>query len=262
MIEVNFIVTVYNSEDYWIHLKKILDDYTKIKSNYVVCYSGERDNFDCDFRVENKMNGGRGLDHHQSACLWADMDFILTIGGYNLLKNNGVNKWVKLSIDSWLLDEEKIIQIFEFLEKEDCVYGGNVWYTHQCISTDIFFVNTKEKNIFEDLSTHGNIFLDYLYYKKIPLGFEYLMKNIITPHNYGIILGREPILSDSTRWFCTELGWCMFHQLEKNLDFLNNFVPNRRVTEMKKVLGSGIEYNFVEFLKVNGYHEDIPKYTT
>jgi len=38
MIEVNFIITVYDKEEYWPYLKDIINKYKNIKSNFVVCY--------------------------------------------------------------------------------------------------------------------------------------------------------------------------------------------------------------------------------
>ena len=168
MTQVNIIITVYDREDYWPYLKHILDNYKTIKCNYVVCYSGEREDFHSDFKIKNVINGGRGNDHHPYSCPHVDMDYELMMGGYELLKNNGVNNWIKLSVDSWLIDEFKIVSILNFLVEEECVYGGNIWYSHINLSSDIFFVNTRKHNIFEDLKIHGKEFLDWLYYKKIP----------------------------------------------------------------------------------------------
>lgn len=252
MIEINFIITIYDKEDYWTYLKQILDSYTKIESNYVVCYSGNKENFSSDFRVENKLNGGRGNDHHPHSTPFVDMDYILMMGGYEILKKNNISKWVKLSVDSWMLDEEKIIQIFDFLEKEDCVYGGNVWYSHINLSTDIFFANTKNKNIFEDLKIHGNKFLDWLYYKKIPTGLENLMRYTVIPYNHAIILDREPLTFDGTRFCCPKLGWCMHHDLQKNVEFLNTFVPDGENVNIVKFLGNGIPFSFDWYLRDSG----------
>lgn len=252
MNEINFIITVYNREDYWPHLKKILDGYKNIKSNYVVCYSGENDNFEYDFRIKNQLNGGRGNDHHIHATPYVDMDFDLMIGGYELLKNNNVTNWVKLSIDSWLVDENKIIDVVNFLNKENCVYGGNIWYSHINLSTDIFFANTEKKNIFEELKLHGKKFLDWLYYKKIPTGLENLMRYVVIPHDYAIILDREPLTADGTRWLCPKLGWCMSHCLETNIEFVKNYVSDNQSVRLKKVNGNNAPYDFDWYLKDSG----------
>jgi hypothetical protein len=252
MTEINFIITVYDREDYWKYLKNILDGYVTIKSNYVVCYSGDRDDFEFNFRLKNKINGGRGNNHHIHASPHVDMEFDLIIGGYELLKNNNVTNWIKLSVDSWLLDENKIKQIVDFLDNEDCVYGGNEWYSHINLSTDIFFANTKKHNIFEDLKIHGKHFLDWLYYKQIPTGLENLMRYIVIPYDYVIIMDREPLTSDGTRWLCPELGWCMSHCLETNVEFLENYKTDNKRLNLKKIQGNKIPYSFDWYLKNSG----------
>jgi hypothetical protein len=252
MIELNIIVTVYDKEDYWPHLKKVLEGYKKIKCNYVICYSGERENFKSDFKIKNVINGGRGDDNHPSGSPHHDMDVALTIGGYDILKNNGVNKWLKICVDSWLLDEEKILDILNFIENENCAYAGNVWYSHINLSTDIFFINTNKVNIFEELKKHGKKLLDWFYDKKIPTGFEAIMKQIVTPFDHAIILDREPITVDGSRWICNELGWCMSHDLETNIKFLKNYKSNNQKVKMNKIIGDNQPYTFEKYLKYTG----------
>jgi hypothetical protein len=252
MIDVNFIITIYNREDYWPYLKNILDSYKTIKSNYVVCYSGIDDSFECDFRMKNVINGGRGDNHHPHSSPHVDMDFDLMMAGYEILKNNNVTNWIKLSVDSWLIDERKIVDILNFLKNEDCVYGGNYWYTHINLSTDIFFLNTKHYNIFEDLKKHGKHFLDWLYNNKIPTGLENLMRYIVIPHNHAIIIEREPLNAESTRFLCPNLGWCMSHDLGTNIEFLKNYQTNNELVKMKKINGNGLEFNFDWYLKDSG----------
>jgi hypothetical protein len=244
MKEINFIITVYNRENYWPYLKNILDNYKKIKSNYVICYSGDDDNFYSDFKIKNVINGGRGNNHHASSTPYVDMDYDLIIGGYNILKNNNVTNWIKLSVDSWLLDEIKIIEIFDFLINEDCVYAGNNWYSNFNKSTDIFFANTKNQNILEDFKKNGKEFLNYLYNVKNPSGLERLMNYIIEPYNYAIITNREPIDAESTRWLVPELGWCMSHNLETNIEFFNTYASIGKKVTLEKVKGNLIPYNF------------------
>lgn len=252
MKEINFIITVYDRENYWPHLKNILDNYKKIKSNYVICYSGENKDFKCDIKIKNLINGGRGDDHHPNSTPYVDMDFLLTIAGYEFLKKNNVTNWIKLSVDSWLIDEDKVIEIINFLENNNCVYGGNIWYSHINLSTDIFFVNTKIKNIFEDMKTHGQKFLDWLYEKKIPTGLENLMRYIVIPYDHAIIMDREPIDANLTRWMCPKLGWCMSHNLDTNLKFLVNYISDKKSVKINKVNGNNIPYSFEWYLNDSG----------
>ena len=242
-MNVNFIVTCYNREDYWPHLKSIIESYKTIKPHIALCYNGTNEDFKSDFRCEYKPNGGRGNDRHPHGVDYADADYELTMGGYNFLKSNGVNLWVKLSIDSWLLDENKLIQILDNLEKQDCAYGGNIWYKRVNMSTDIFFANTKTNNIFEDMDKNGVEFFDYLYSIPNPEGFEHLMYFISRQYNRLIIMDREPLSADSTRWECPKLGWTMSHFLEGNLNFQKDYVSNNQDVTFEKIEGTNIPYD-------------------
>ena len=70
-MEINFIITCFDKEEYWSHLKEILDSFSKIKPNYVLVYNGENENFICDARLKNEVNAGRGNRAHEHACLYA-----------------------------------------------------------------------------------------------------------------------------------------------------------------------------------------------
>lgn len=251
-MDVNFIITCYDKEIYYPYLKKIIESYKKIKPNIVLCYSGNDDEFICDIKIKNLINGGRGDNHHEHACLYADIDYQLTILGYNHLKNNGVKNWIKLSVDSWLIDEQKIIDIFDELDTQNCVYAGNQWYTHINLSTDIFFVNTNNNNIFEDLEKNGEEFLNWLYYNKIPTGFENLMRYTVIPYDYLIINGREPLDADKTRWVCPELGWAMSHNLETNIVFYENYISDKKKSEVTKIPGNQIPFSMDWYKKDSG----------
>jgi hypothetical protein len=248
-MDVNFIITCYDKELYWYHLKSIINSYKKINPKIALCYNGLKNDFECDFKCEYKPNGGRGNNRHPSGVDFADADYELTMGGYNLLKSNGVNLWVKLSVDSWLLSENKIIQILDKLIKEDCAYGGNIWYKNSNMSTDIFFSNTTKNNIFEDLYRYGVEFFDYLYSIPNPEGFEHLMYFISRQYNRLIIKDREPLNSETTRWSCPKLGWTMNHILENNIEFKKNYTEDEHILTFEKLLGNNILYN-LELLKI------------
>jgi len=245
-MNVNFIITCYDRESYWPELKKIIESYETIKPHIALCYNGLDENFECDFRCEYKPNGGRGNDRHPHGVDYADADCELTLGGYNVLKSNGVNLWVKLSIDSWLLDEKKLVQILENLENQDCAYGGNTWYKRVNMSTDIFFANTKTHNIFEDMLKYSVEFFDYLYSIPNPEGFEHLMYFISRQYDRLIIMDREPLNADVTRWFCYKLGWTMSHFLDTNLKFKEEYKSDNEYVTFTKVEGTGIPYNLGE----------------
>lgn len=241
-LEVNVIITCYSKESYLPHLINILNSYKKIKVNYVISYNGIDDNFECDFRCEYQPNGGRGNDGHTSGCPYSEGDCELIIGGYELLKENGVKKWIKLSIDSWLLDEEKIIQIFDELNKTKSSYAGNYWYDDKNLSTDIFFINTEENDIFQVLKEHRTPYFDYIYETKCSYGLEFYMSIITQTFDRLIILDREPIEPSSTRWSVPNLGWVMFHNLDENIEFSKNYTPNNQKMEFEKIKGTKIPF--------------------
>jgi hypothetical protein len=244
---VNFIITCYDKEIYYPYLKSILSSYKKIRPHVALSYNGEIKNFNYEFdfcyKTIYKPNGGRGSDRHPHGCDYADADFELTIGGYECLKNNGVSNWVKLSIDSWLIDENKIIQIVKELKKQKCAYAGNYWYQTKNLSTDIFFANTEFNNIFEDMKTHGVEFFDYLYDVKNPEGFEFFMGFIANQYDKLIILDREPLDASTTRWFVNNLGWTMSHILDTNINFLKTYNKNNSLVSFNKIQGNGVVYN-------------------
>lgn len=253
-MDVNFIITCYNRENYYPHLKTILSSFKTITPHIALAYNGERTDlptdFNYNFRTIYKPNGGRGSDGHGSGCEYADADLELTVGGYEYLKNNGVKNWIKLSIDSWLLDELKIVQILNEMKAQNCSYAGNYWHSHRNLSTDIFFANTEINNIFEDLQFHGKQFFDYLYEIKNPSGLELFMGFIASQYDHLIIMDREPLSPDNTRWFADKLGWTMSHVLETNLEFLKNYKPNNNTVLFEKIAGKNKKFR-LEDNKIN-----------
>lgn len=246
-MEVNFIITCYDKEIYYPYLERIIRSFKIIKPYIALAYNGREKllpmGFDPSFITENKINGGRGPDNHPSNVTYSDADMELTVGGYEYLKNNGVKNWVKLSVDSWLVDESIIIQILEEMKKKKCAYAGNWWYSLYQLSTDIIFANTEIHNIFEDFKTHGTAFFDHLYATKSSGGFELFMKWIAAPYNRLIIKDREPLTPDITRWVVDKLGWTMKHKLQENIEFYNNYKPCYHQVTFETLSGSGIPFD-------------------
>jgi len=251
-MEINFIVTCFDKEEYWPYLKEILDSYSQIKANYVIVYNGENDNFVCDARLKNEVNAGRGNRAHEHACLYAENDWLLTKKGYDLLKNNGVNKWIKLSVDSWMLDEQIILDLFQEMKDTNSVYGGNIWYSPINYSTDIFFLETSETNLFEEMSKNDEEFFGFLYRNQIPTGFENFMRYHVMPHNHLIFLDREELDSVSTRWKVHSLGWTMSHQIQENLKFKKTYHSNGYKPKTLLVEGTNIPYSRKFYLEDTG----------
>lgn len=206
MLDVNFIVTNYNREDYWPYLKNILNSYKKIKAHIAYCYSGVKQDEVCDFRCINRGH------------IEGDTD--LMIGGYNLLKNNGVKKWIKICVDSWLLDEDKILGIFDVMDKNDYVYSGNTWTSSPYFATDIFFSRDNEFKFMEKF-TGGAI----QYITEINYSIEGYIADLARESNrYYLIPEREPVQGDyGTRFVVESLGWVMHHNLGDNIKFMEEY---------------------------------------
>lgn len=206
-MDVNFIITCYNREDYWPYLKNIIESYKKITPHIAYCYSGIRSDVVCDFRCKNRGH------------IEGETDLI--IGGYNALKNNGVKNWIKLAVDSWLLDEDKILNIFDVMEKNKYSYAGNYWVAEQWFSTDIFFSIDNEFNFMKKFSEEA-----IHYITQIDYSIEGFIADLARRGGYYIIPEREPIknASSPTRFEVKSLGWTMQHDLNLNLKFMNEYL--------------------------------------
>jgi len=202
-MDINFIITCYDKEDYWPYMKQILDSYKIVKPHIVLCYNGNRENFVCDYRCNNSWHA-RG-EHD------------LMKGGYDLLKNNGINKWVKLSVDSWLLDENVIIDIFNRMVENNYCYAGNYWSNELAFATDIIFAIENNFNLFE------KFFERYL----ITDGFESAMAETVKDNGkYYLIPERQPVNSDinTHRFYVDALSWTMDHNLNVNIQRAKNYI--------------------------------------
>ena len=205
-MDINFIVTDYNRENYWPYLKNILESYKKIKAHTAYCYSGVKPDVTCDFRCQNRGH------------IEGDTD--LVIGGYNVLKDNGVKNWIKISVDSWLLDEDKILGIFDTMEKNDQVYAGCRWTGDPWFATDIFFSRDNDYRFMEKFAT-GAIH----YITQVDYSIEGFIANLAKQSGrYYMIPERDPVTGNcGTRFEVASLGWCMYHDLAQNLKFMEEY---------------------------------------
>lgn len=211
MTEVNFIITCYNREEYWPHLENILKSYKKIKANYALVYTGNDESFPATLKILNR-------GHSKG-------DYDCVVAGYNQLKANGVNRWIKIGIDSWLLDEDKVLEIFVRMEKNKHGYGGIWWDSHKDdISTDIFFVDTNFGDVFTKMQLED-------YPDKYIPRMELYMAHLLQTHGITteILHERWPTWSQF-RFSCPQLGWTMSHNLQENLDFIKKFNNEQTTT--------------------------------
>lgn len=206
-MEINFIVTCYDKEEFWPYLEDILKSYKKIKANYVLVYTGNKTEFNPTVRIPNRGHS-RG-------------DYDCMLAGYRYLRERTTcNRWVKIGVDSWLLDEDKLIEKFNLMELNGCGYAGIWWDSHHDdISTDIFLVDTIFGNTFEAIAQHDVP-------DQLTPRLELYMAQVL--QHYGIktllLMERDPCWSHF-RWNCPALGWTMSHKLQENLDFLKLYRP-------------------------------------
>jgi hypothetical protein len=197
MMAINFIVTCHDKEQYLPHLIGILRGYKNIWADICLCYNGSIADFACTIRRPNM--GHQHGDHD------------LTMSGYNHFKtlNDGF-RFVKLGIDTFLLDEQIIAHIFETMERDQCCYAGNRWHGEgtESLATDIMFLDTRFGNPLNP--PHGM--------EKDGPDFERWMW--LSIRNRGLkwleIQQRRPV-HPGNRMECEQLKWTMHHQLENNL---------------------------------------------
>lgn len=197
--KVNFIITCFDKENYWEDLKSLILSYTTIEPTICLAYNGTDPNFPADVRIENS-----GLQKGE---------YELIMEGYKFLVDKDVESdlFVKLSIDSWLCDEDVINKIFSNMRHFRVPYGGNNWDTPEQLSTDIFFANIAYGNLFESFRFDGAILENAMYNSVARLGGRFYRIN-----------EREPVHLNN-RFSCETLGWTMSHDLNENRNFLKRY---------------------------------------
>jgi len=194
-MDINFIITAHNKEDFLPYLVKVLQSYKKIRPNPIVCYNGYRSDFPCTIRMTNSG--------HQRG------DKELTLAGYRWhQQNNTCLRYIKIGIDSWLLDEDAIITIFEDMDKAEACYGGNRWEREDkpLLATDIIFADLHHGDPFIEFAEDGPSFEWWMY--------EALKRRRLKTH---MIWQRIPVHPDN-RHVCGPLKWTMEHDLQKNIE--------------------------------------------
>ena len=208
-MNVNFIVTVFNREEYLPGLLDVFASYTRISPHVAISYNGDIDSF--PYQVRLATNEGHQLGNMG-----------LTLAGYRYLKANGHTRFIKIGIDCWLLDEDKIIDIFASMEDGQCAYAGNQWFPRQhSWSSDIIFADIRFGDIFENFQMDS-----------APC-FELSVALTIDQNNYKVftIPERVPVVDlvggELNRWDCKPLHWVMRHELISNLKVLWDYRASR-----------------------------------
>jgi hypothetical protein len=195
-MNVNFIITCHDKEEYWPVMSGILSGYKTIVPKVALCYNGFRKNFPSNFWCLNKGKEAGEFD--------------LIRGGFKFIKENK-NPWIKLSIDSWMLDESKVIEILEAMKSKKAHYAGAMWDNDNELSTDIFFASPEYMKVFCEGTLDRKI-EKYAFEVAKKLGPMHLIPE------RGRAAREAP-----GRWSVPALGWCMFHDLQKNIDFMKEY---------------------------------------
>jgi hypothetical protein len=221
-IKVNFIITCFDKENYWPYLKEIIKGYKNIESNICLAYNGVDENFECDVRIPN-----RG---HQLG------EFDLIRSGYEFLKEKHpeVQFFIKLAVDTWPLNEEFLLRVHDLMTNRHKVgYGGNFWNTKNQLSTDIFFANVAEGNIFDffKIEEQNNETQEILDGKII---VENLMYRAVAAigGNFYLIREREPV-HPNNRDNCHRLCLVMSHDINENIRYLEYFKKEYPLSQIK-----------------------------
>ncbi len=200
-MNVNFIITAFGYIEYAPILRRVLMNYRIIQPEVLICYNGPVTEFECNIRMAN-----RG---HQKG----DLD--LTLAGYNAFQQrNNWQRFIKTGIDTFLLDEQKLVDIFVEMERRECAYAGNRWDNEKSntYATDIIFLDTAFGCPFDgDWNQRAPSFEGQMW--------ENMVSRQLKAH---IIPQRVPVHFDN-RLQCEALRWTMQHELYKNVDNMHRW---------------------------------------
>lgn len=196
-MEVNFLITCFNKEHFAdFYRYTILKQFKKIVPKVTLAYNGIRPFYPCDVSIPN-----RGLQ----------------LGEYDLIlsafrqADKTVTRFIKLSADSWLCNEDKIIEIFQRMEKDKCGYAGNYWFPGphpHTLSTDIFFLDTR----FGSPMFHLQEPIDKPYHE-----LEFSMYKAVQAGTKALIIQEREPTHPTHRNICEELQWTMQDDFVMNL---------------------------------------------
>jgi hypothetical protein len=222
-MDINFIVTCFDHEDYLPYLEEVFKSYKKIIPHYFICYNGKKDYFPCHLRIQNF-----GL--HMG-------DLMLIKTGYELSKfYNDFPRFVKIGIDTFLLKEDKIIEIFSQMEDGKNFFAGQ-WDNIPgiTIKSDIFFCDTRFGNVFDNLKFDETQRL------------EGLLANAVRKEGKGWL----PIVRSVTENYDEELGWVFSHNIGYNIESFKKFKILMFEVQKDKKPPKSV---FLEKLKKNWYY--------
>jgi len=193
-VKINFVLRCYDKEEYIPYALAVINSYWEIEPSIVLCYDGVRKDVLCDVKIPSQGK----------QCGDANMIYL----GYleHKLRNDNP-RFLSMCVDSFLMDEDVIIRIFNEMEAGRCGYAGNNW-NHEgepTLATDIIFADLRFGNVFE----FDQVGMEIEFWM-----YNHCMKKGIKPL---IIKERIPVHPDN-RFQCEKLKWTMHHTLKENLD--------------------------------------------
>lgn len=197
---IGFIVTCFDREAYWPHLRRILAGYSHVRPRITYCYTGSDADHRCDVRLANPGH--------------SEGDLRMTLAGYRLLLerhgNEGLHRFMKLSVDSWPCDEGMLISIARRMEALRACYGGAYWHWNRpgSLSTDVFMAETRFGNVFEQLAAFRG-----------PGDFETVMDKVVAATGRAYLIPERHPVHLQNRWRCDKLKWTMSHDLQENIHY-------------------------------------------
>jgi hypothetical protein len=224
-MDINFIVTCHNREDYLPYLEEVFKSYKKIIPHHFICYNGDKSYFPCDLRIKNL-----GFQRGENSLIKL---------GYEVSKHyNDYPRFVKIGIDTFMLNEDVIISIFKQLEEKQLPYAGQ-WECRPGITltSDIFFCDTRFGNVFETLEAKDD--------KEI---MERKMEKAVRKIGKGWL----PIERELSTERDTGLGVVKSHDIGYNLEAFKNFKTT--IFKIKEEMPFIEKLSFIEKLKKNWYY--------
>ena len=189
MLECDVILTCTNREAYIPHALEVLRSYREIRATPILCYNGDGD-IDCDVRLAREsLHLG---------------DYRMTMDGFRRCQHSRI---IKLSVDTWLLDEAVIRRIFDRLAATRKPYAGNYWIENRRgLATDMIFADLRWGNIFD-------------HWRYDPArGIEVTLEEAVGKIGRGFLelTERHPV-HEENRHECPALGMVAHHDLALNL---------------------------------------------
>jgi hypothetical protein len=210
MTDLNAIVTCHNRETYWPYLRSILSSYTLINPHIAYVYNGSDPSHLCDIRIPNS---GHALGWTESV-----------IAGYHHLStlNPTVNNWLVLCVDSWPLSDSILLQILSSMTASSADYAGAIWLGPDYLAVDIFLCTSRFLHRFS-LDAIPIIQSSDLSKECAPEKAARLVCQSLSSPPY-LIPERSPVTNDHpTRFSVPTLHWTMSHNLQTNIDALNQY---------------------------------------